>query len=191
MPPRIVYLARHGETDWNRDGRWQGHTDVPLNDRGRDQARALGAALADLGVGAVGASDLSRAVETARIAGGGLGLPVAFTDPGLRERRFGVFEGLTRAECETRYPDAWHAWVEQQRPPEGGEGREELGARVVAAMARAVARADSILLVTHGGSIRAAFATVAGVQLAPIVNGAIFRFEWDGAFVSAAPLAAG
>src|SRR5580692_5417769 len=105
--PRTIYLARHGETDWNAAGRWQGQSDVPLNARGRQQALGLGAALRALRDGRVTAivsSDLSRAQETATIAGGVLGHADAYVDAGLRERTCGVLEGLTRADCELLHP---------------------------------------------------------------------------------------
>jgi broad specificity phosphatase PhoE len=135
--PRLLYVARHGETDWNAQMRWQGHTDVPLNDTGRAQARALAQSLRSLPssgpLAGVVASDLSRAHETASIVAAELGLAVAYVDPGLRERAFGVFEGLTREECETLHAEAWGAWLESKRPPRGGEAHEVLTARVVSA----------------------------------------------------------
>ena len=96
MKPRILYLTRHGETDWNAEGRWQGHTDVPLNSTGEAQARAMADALRGTGIGAVVSSDLRRACDTARIVAGILGVDVAYVDADLRERAFGLFEGLTR-----------------------------------------------------------------------------------------------
>jgi broad specificity phosphatase PhoE len=189
--PRIVYLARHGETDWNAAGRWQGQSDIPLNDRGREQARGLGEALRDKGVVAIVASDLSRARETATLAGAVLGLPLAYVDPGLRERTFGVFEGLTREQCETLHPEAWLAWVGQQKPPPGGEGREALAARVTAAIGRvselAPAPGSAVLVVAHGGAMRAAVGVATGKTPAPVVNGALWRIAWDGGIASAEP----
>jgi broad specificity phosphatase PhoE len=120
---RFLYLARHGETDWNVAGRWQGHTDIPLNETGRAQARALVPVLRAVGVGAAVSSDLSRASETAGIAAAGLGVAVAYSDAGLRERSFGVFEGLTREECAARHPEAWRAWLEERRTPSGAESQ--------------------------------------------------------------------
>jgi len=153
---RLVYVARHGETDWNAANRWQGRTDIPLNDRGRAQARALAERLRLVPFGGVVSSDLSRAYETARIVAGELKVALAYADPELRERSFGVFEGLTRAECEAQHAEAWRAWQEHRTAPRGGEGSEALRARMVAAMGRVcrdVARDDApALVVTHGGS---------------------------------------
>jgi probable phosphoglycerate mutase len=189
MARRLVYLARHGETDWNVAGRWQGHTDIPLNDNGRAQARAMAEALRGEGVHALVSSDLSRAYETAQIIGATLGIPVDYVDAGLRERMFGVFEGLTRAECERLHPEAWRAWVEEQRPATGVELPEAVAARVTAAIGRAaerVGRDDApLLLVTHGGALRSAVRVATGLQPAPIANGAIWRIAWDGGIVDA------
>jgi len=88
---RLLYVARHGETDWNVAGRWQGHTDVPLNDNGRAQARALAEGLRAHRLAGAVASDLRRAHETARIVAAELGIEVAYVDRELRERAFGVF----------------------------------------------------------------------------------------------------
>src|SRR5512139_4231488 len=121
-PHRHLLLARHGETDWNAAGRWQGHTDIPLNEIGRAQAAALADRLRSEGIGAVVTSDLSRARHTAEIVAGALGVPVALVDPGLREQRFGSFEGLTPRECEERYPGDWARYVADPRAgPPGGE----------------------------------------------------------------------
>jgi probable phosphoglycerate mutase len=191
---RILYLARHGETDWNAAGRWQGQSDIPLNDLGRDQARRLGEALGDKGVTAIVSSDLSRARETATIAGGVLGIAPAYEDPALRERLFGVFEGLTREDCERLHPEAWQAWVALQKPPPGGEARHELAARVTAAIARAselaADPAAAVLVVSHGGAMRAAVGVALGTTPGPVENGALWRIAWDGGIAAADPVEA-
>src|SRR5262245_65615545 len=99
-----LLLTRHGETDWNREHRVQGHTDVPLNENGREQARALAERLVDVPLAAIYASDLARARETAEIVARRLGLGVVL-DPGLREKNFGSWEGLTDVEIAERFPD--------------------------------------------------------------------------------------
>ena len=175
---KVVYLARHGETDWNRMRRWQGATDVPLNDEGRAQARALAARLGDLGLSRVWSSDLSRASETAAIVSAELALPRAGTLAHFRERSFGVFEGLTREECEARYPDAWRAYVEDHRttPPEA-EPAEAVVARMRAGIFR-VARESgegATLVVSHGACIRMTLAALGGAPRPPIANAAVFR----------------
>src|SRR5579859_829005 len=130
---RLLYIGRHGETDWNAQARWQGHTDVPLNEVGRAQARALASTLRAAGasaLAAVVASDLARAKETAHIVAAELGVRLAYVDPDLRERAIGLFEGLTGQECEVRHPDAWRAWLERRQVPTGGEGHDALHTRV-------------------------------------------------------------
>ncbi len=189
----VLYVARHGETDWNAEHRWQGHTDVPLNERGRDQARAIAAALRDYGVTAVATSDLSRAHETARIVAAELGVAVTHVDRDLRERAFGCFEGLTRAECESLHPEAWRVWLEERQAPADAETQEMLARRVTAAIARfarsMAAEAAAALVVTHGGALRAAVAAATG-EMPPFVNnGAVWKLLWDEGVVSAVPLA--
>ncbi len=189
---RLVFVARHGETDWNAAGRWQGHTDVPLNENGRAQAKALAERLRGSRLAGVVASDLSRAHETARIVAAELGVTVAYAERELRERSFGVFEGLTRAECETDHAEAWQAWLAHRKAPRGAEGIEALTARMVAAVGRVaetVAREGApALVVTHGGALRSVVASVTG-ELPPMVeNGAVWVLVWEGRLVGAAPL---
>jgi probable phosphoglycerate mutase len=152
-----LFLARHGETDWNVAGRWQGHTDVPLNATGRAQAAALAERLRREGIAAVATSDLSRARTTAEIVAGALRVPVVRVDRDLREQRFGRFEGLTPRDCEAQYPEDWARYVaDPHAGPPGGESRLALAERVVRAVAVAAARLPApALLVTHGGAMRA------------------------------------
>ena len=195
VPTRLLYLVRHGETDWNAAERWQGHTDIPLNATGRAQARAVAHTLRSLGLGGIVASDLSRAQETAHIVAAELGIRVAYFDAALRERSFGCFEGLTREECDRLHPVAWRAWLADRRAPEGGEPLELLTARVVAAVARAaevVAREDApALVVTHGGSLRAVVAAATGKLPGPVKNTEVWRVTWEERLVSAEPLETG
>src|SRR5512133_2376807 len=124
---RPVFLARHGQTDWNAAGRWQGHTDVPLNETGRAQARALAERLRGEGIAAIASSDLARARGTAEIVAAVLGLRVDLLDPDLRERRFGIFEGLTLRECEQRHPEDWARYAgDPGLGPPLGESRSAL-----------------------------------------------------------------
>jgi probable phosphoglycerate mutase len=190
--PRVLYIARHGETDWNVAGRWQGHTDVPLNDNGRTQALAIATTLRGQSFAGVVASDLSRAHETARIVAVELGLTISYTDPDLRERHFGPFEGLTRDECASYHPDEWRAWVVDRVAPGGGESQQDLSTRMQAAVGRAalhVATADvPALVVTHGGSMRALVALALGEVPPPIANGAIWRITWEERLIDARPI---
>jgi probable phosphoglycerate mutase len=183
---RTLLLSRHGETDWNAAGRWQGQTDIPLNGKGRAQAFALAERMRLQGVAAIASSDLSRARETAEIVAQALGLAVSSLEPDLREQRFGEFEGLTRAECQTRFPDAWARYVaDAHATPPGGESRAALVARVVPAIHSIAERlASPVLVIMHGGAMRALFRDCADAIPDPasaewarhgIPNGGVFR----------------
>jgi broad specificity phosphatase PhoE len=162
-----ILLARHGETDWNRERRFQGHADPPLNELGRRQARELADSLADSGVTAVYASPLARARETAEIVAAALGLPVE-PRPALREVDVGSWQGLTRDEVEARYPDDFRRWLEAGQGWADGESYDDLGRRVVADLLALAARhpGERILVVTHGGPVRAAQAAAAETDYA-------------------------
>jgi broad specificity phosphatase PhoE len=161
-----LLLVRHGETDWNRDGRWQGHADEPLNQRGREQARALADELGAESAAAVYSSDLARAHETAEIIAARLGLPVA-VDSRLREVDIGGWSGLTTAEIQTRFPEKVARWrnADPSHSFDGGESYAEMGERVVAALEEIAANHpdEQILVVLHGGPVRAVLAHAAGI----------------------------
>jgi broad specificity phosphatase PhoE len=145
-----LLLARHGETDWNRDRIWQGHSDMPLNDAGRAQAHALAEELANESFDAVYSSDLVRAHETARIVAERHGLDVTAV-PDLREVNVGSWEGLNEEEIRHRFPGAARGgW-------ENGETYEQMGRRVIEALRRIADThaGERILVVTHGGPLRA------------------------------------
>jgi broad specificity phosphatase PhoE len=161
-----IHLARHGETDWNRELRWQGHSDPPLNERGRRQARALADAVSRTRLAAVYSSDLSRASETAQIVASRLELPLS-VDPGLREIDVGSWEGFTLAEIEAHSPEAVARWEERgEHGWEGGESHEQMAARVHEAVHSIAARheGEEVLVVSHGGPIRALKALAAGLD---------------------------
>jgi len=192
-----LFLVRHGETDWNAAGRWQGQTDVPLNPRGREQAREVAGRLRSVGLAAIASSDLLRARATAEIVAAELGLAVSHLDAALRERRFGCFEGLTREEVAARFPDAWERYVADPGPaPPGGESREELLGRLLPAVASAANRLPGpVLVVMHGGAMRALLAGHVGDMPRPssaswplhgIQNGHVFRVTLSGGRITGA-----
>lgn len=160
-----LLLVRHGETDWNRADRFQGHADPPLNELGREQARALAERLAGLDLAAVYSSDLQRAIETAAILAEPHALDVS-RRPGLREIDVGEWSGLTVAEVERRYPDG----IRRHRAGGDGWTRGEPHARMqerVVAEARAIAANhpdEHVLTVLHGGTIRALLALAEGID---------------------------
>jgi 2,3-bisphosphoglycerate-dependent phosphoglycerate mutase len=165
-----ILLVRHGETDWNRERRVQGHTDRPLNDEGRKQAQALARELAGDNVDAVYSSDLVRAHETARIVAGRLGLDVIVL-PELRERDFGTWEGLTDDEILARFPQAHNG------PWGDAESREEMLDRVREAIARIAAAHPngSVLVITHGGPVRALLTACGADDVGGIPNCTLHR----------------
>lgn len=148
-----LYLVRHGETEWNRSGRWQGHADIELTEDGRQQARALAARLRDerTEVDRIYTSDLSRASETAAIVAAELGLQ-AVQFPALREIDVGAWSGLTRAEIQQRFPGAFQTVF---HAPDG-ETHTAFERRVVDAVLNLAERhaGEHVMLVTHGGTIR-------------------------------------
>jgi broad specificity phosphatase PhoE len=153
-----LLLVRHGETDWNADGRLQGQTDRPLSDFGRRQALQFADELADEELDAIYASDLARARETAEIVGERLGLPVVF-DPDLREKDWGTWEGLTA--------------VERDRVEFVGESTEAHQERILRALRRISERHPGegrVLVVTHGGSMRRVQTAAMGVALPVVEN---------------------
>jgi broad specificity phosphatase PhoE len=159
-----LVLIRHGETDWNRDNRFQGHADPPLNDAGRAQARALADELGAEHFAALYTSPLRRAAETAAILASKLGLePVS--DAALEEVDVGSWSGLTRDGVEQRFPEGYARWLEYGHGWDDGETYEELGGRVVAGLLKIGARHPdvAVLAVTHGGPIRSALAAAEGV----------------------------
>jgi broad specificity phosphatase PhoE len=162
----ILILARHGETDWNREDRFQGQADPPLNPAGRAQSVELAEALAGEPIARVYTSPLRRARETAELVAERLGVEVEPLEA-LCEIDVGSWTGLTRDEVAERFPEAYARWVE--RAPHGfedGETYEELAARVIPAL-RALAdghRSTTLLVVTHGGPSRVVQAHAAGID---------------------------
>jgi len=143
-----ILLVRHGQSEWNADGRWQGQADPPLSDLGEQQAVAAARAVGM--VDAIYASDLSRARHTAELVADQLGADVAL-DRRLRERDAGDWEGRTRAEID----DGWPGYLETGRRPAGYEADGSVLQRVLAALdAIAAAHDGDVLVVTHGGVVR-------------------------------------
>lgn len=178
----VLLLARHGETDDNREPlRVQGSRDTPLNANGRAQAQELAERVENEGIVAIFSSQLSRARETAEIVARQLGLAVE-QDPRLAEAHRGAWEGLTFDEVAERDPEGWAAWRragEAFRFP-GGESLREQANRVAAALAdvRAGGRLPS-LVVCHGGSIRTVLCSedprgLAAFHEWDVPNGALF-----------------
>ena len=163
-----ILAIRHGETDWNVDGRIQGQLDIPLNATGQWQVHRLALAVADEGIDAVYSSDLLRAFETAQSVARGCGQPIV-TDVELRERGFGVFEGLSYAEINQRWPEQAERW--RKRDPdfgaEGGETLRDFSTRSIATVERLAALhpGQTIAVVSHGGVMDCLYRAAARVAL--------------------------
>jgi broad specificity phosphatase PhoE len=174
-----LLLVRHGETDWNRDRRVQGHSDIPLNETGRAQADALVEQLAGERIDAVYASDLARARDTATSIAAAHDLTVQIC-PELREKHFGTWEGLRDDEIRERFPDARSGqWGD-------GETRDQMTVRVLAALRRIAERHPdgTALVVTHGGPLRAVQRELGQPDGEPIVNCHVLRIAvQDGHFL--------
>jgi uncharacterized phosphatase len=145
----VIYLVRHGETDWNRERRIQGATDIPLNDTGRAQAMATGRLLSTRSWDAIIASPLARARETAEIIASAANHPGLHLLDEIVERRYGDAEGLTYEQVEERFPG------DMDVP--GRETRDAVAERVIPALVSLAEqyRGRSIVVVSHGGVIRA------------------------------------
>ena len=190
MPTHLL-LIRHGQSTWNAEGRWQGWSDAPLTALGRTQAAEAAERLRGLGLSTVRASDLDRAGTTAAILGEALALGTVVIDDGLREYNVGAWEGLTRPEIEYGWPDHLDAWRKGRlMATPGGETRVHFLDRVRAAMVRVAAPGpmpdagfvsdagppgdadygEKVLVVTHGGVIRAAEQLAGTARMAVIDN---------------------
>jgi broad specificity phosphatase PhoE len=173
-----ILLARHGETDWNLQRRVQGHSDTPLNETGRAQALALAETLEGAELDAVYSSDLARASDTARMVAERQGLEVTVS-PELRERHFGSWEGLTDDEIFARFPAVKSgSWGD-------GETKQEMRHRVLEALRR-IARSHPggrVLVVTHGGPVRALLVECGLDGRGPIGNCSLYEVRLqDGRF---------
>ena len=173
----FISLVRHGQTDWNLAKRIQGSSDIPLNATGRDQAEATGRALAGGRFDAIYASPLSRAMETARIISGhvGLGRPEALA--AVAERNYGEAEGMTGEQILARWPEG--------TPVPGRETRDEVVARALPALRDLGERHpdENVIVVSHGGVISSLVRHVTDHALPGpgelIPNGSVHRFIYE------------
>jgi glucosyl-3-phosphoglycerate phosphatase len=178
-----VLLVRHGATDWNFELRAQGHADVELNEAGRAQARSAAAALASVRLDAVYASDLRRALDTARPIAETHGLEVT-VDPDLREIDQGQWTGLTDEEIRARWPERWGPARHYSRRP-GGESPAQVRARALGGVDRIVSvhPNGTVVVVSHGVTIRTVIAQALGLDdrgsatLRGLSNGGIVSLE--------------
>ncbi|MGC0142244.1 histidine phosphatase family protein [Pseudactinotalea sp. Z1732] len=160
-----ILFWRHGQTDYNAQGRLQGQVDIPLNEVGRAQALAAAPALSQIEPVAIISSDLMRARDTAEYLAERTGVAVS-TDARLRERNFGAWEGLTHEEMRAGWADAFAVWRDGGHPAGiGAETRSALGQRVAQAAAEASAGYEEggvVVLVAHGAAISAGLVALLG-----------------------------
>lgn len=177
-----VFVVRHGQTDWNAQGRLQGSSDVPLNEAGRDQARAAASSLwpALQGDPVFVSSTLSRAVETTRIIAAGRQVE-HHRDARLCERRYGQWEGLHAHERAARFPDDHAAWKAGFEPDfDGYENHATVAARALSAAHEWVARVpEDLVLVAHGSSGRMLLLAMLGLPLEGRALGSLENAAWS------------
>jgi probable phosphoglycerate mutase len=180
-------FIRHGETDWNREPRFQGQIDVPLNATGAQQAARLAQALRPAAPDAFVSSDLLRTRQTAAPMGDAWRRAPAL-HPGLREQAFGLFEGLDFTTIQARHPDLWARYLEHRADfalPEGGESVRIFHARVLVAVGELAAEhpGRTVVVVTHGGVLDMLWRTAHGAPLdgprrCEIPNAGVNRLRW-------------
>ena len=170
-----ILLARHGETPWNAEGRYQGQEDIPLSDVGIAQATALGRRLADTRIDRAVASPLSRAMRTAQLALGEARASMLGLDEGLKEIGHGEWEGLLASEIGQRDPQRLQAWRDApdtvQMPGAGGESLQQVVDRAWPAFARAcegLGKDDTLLVVAHDAVNRVLLCRVLGIPLSKL-----------------------
>jgi len=168
IEPTRLFVLRHGQTAWNAEMRIQGHVDEPLNDTGRWQAERLAQALAGEELSSIYSSDLQRALATAQPLAAATGAPLV-TDPRLRERGFGRFEGQTYAEIERQWPDEAERWRRREPGfgPGGGEALLGFYTRCVDTVLELAAGhpGQAIAIVAHGGVLDCLYRAAVGVGL--------------------------
>ena len=184
-----LIMIRHGVTAWNKERRFQGQIDIPLDDEGLRQAQLLGQSMAGAALAAVYASDLTRARQTAEPLASALGLPVV-AEPGLRERHYGAFEGCTWDELQREHAADFARWRAREPDfslPGGGETLLALHDRVEATMRALAARhpGASVVAVTHGGVLDCAYRIATGLGMREprqhdLLNASINRIVFDG-----------
>ena len=187
MSPKEIYLIRHGQTDWNKEGRFQGHLDVPLNELGRKQAEALIKPLGLINIQAVLSSDLKRAQETAAIIAQALGIPLTHTKD-LREAHLGQAQGLTVNEMKSQFGEklvsGWgsHDPTDADVKYPGGETGTAVLERVFGALENfALSQPfERIGVATHGGVIRRMVHALLPkhTERVPIPNGILYLLHF-------------
>jgi probable phosphoglycerate mutase len=182
-----ILLIRHGETLWNQQGRMQGQHDSPLTPLGMQQARQLGARLSNVQFAALYSSDLGRAHQTARCIADATGHEIV-ADEGLRERDFGIFEGMTNTEIKNKYPELYEPFA--KRDPDfampRGESASQFRSRCVGALEAIASKHpdETIVIVSHGLVLDSLYRTAVKMSLDiprgfPLLNCSLNTFRYD------------
>jgi probable phosphoglycerate mutase len=182
MGPTFFVVVRHGETEWNREGRYQGHLDSPLTLAGQETSRALADRLARHSLTALYSSDLGRARQTAQMIAGRTGHDVLLEER-LRERNLGILEGLTKSEVQQRYPEEYRRYRALQPDfvvPRGESVRQRF-AQVVSCFEELAVRHENgrVVVVTHGGALNAMLRHTLGIPLDVPRRFAVANGSWN------------
>lgn len=183
-----VYIFRHGETDWNRQGLFQGHTDIPLNDAGKDQAKGLQGYIDQFLPEIILCSDLIRAKQTAYLSSQNLRAPI-LVDQNLREINIGMFEGVHRDEVKQRLGETeWNRWV-SAKPEDlsfrfpSGESKQDVLDRSLGFLTNLLIKSDfkKVAVSTHGGVIKRIVHAIQNLSddEVPIKNCCLYQLEFD------------
>ena len=167
-----IFLSRHGQTDWNVKGLFQGVTDIPLNDVGIGQAQALAESMMGSGVKRVFTSELSRANLTGQIVADKLGIPCEKI-PGIQEIGLGIWQGYTWEEIQKKWPEVAYRWTQEPLTfcMENGETYQHLIDRFVAAIHKILREnQEDVMVVSHGGCLHTIFCVMDGVELKNMQN---------------------
>lgn len=170
----LIFFVRHGLTDWNRDRRFQGTCDIPLNEDGQRQARTAAARCRELGLERIYHSTLLRAAQTAQAVADETGAPL-YPHTGFNEVCMGLFQGLNHAQAQEKYPEAYARYFADRinaAPPEG-ESLSELQIRALRALDYAEKDAQGcsrIAVVSHGALLKTLLGAVAGIPLESFAN---------------------
>ncbi len=184
-----LLLVRHGLSEWNLAGRWQGWADIPLAAEGEAQVLQAGPAVAGLGLTAVVHSGMLRSERTAQLLAEGLAIDVVEAEPGLKEYDAGEWSGLTRPEIERGWPGALDAWFQGHLPATpGGESREAFAQRLLDSVHRVALThpGGTVLCVTHGGAIGTLQRVLSDDQIGPRIanlSGRWIHLGWEGGSV--------
>jgi broad specificity phosphatase PhoE len=174
---RRLVILRHGRTAWNAERRYQGQADPPLDSVGQSQAAEVATLMAAMKPDILVSSDLQRARDTAELVASATGLEL-ITDPRLRERHLGHWQGLTRDEVESRYPDEYADWLAgRDVVRRGGETRQEVGERARELVAE-LPEVELTLLVSHGATAMCLSASLLGLPQTPSILGPLANCHW-------------